>query len=121
MSRRRVNGEGSIYPYPHGYRAYVWVTTPSGRRQRKYVAGKTREEVREKYLKLHEASRRGPVITKAPTLRQFLDGWLEEVVAPSLSPATVASYRMCTRLYIAPQLGDKRLDRLSVCEMCRRG
>ena len=70
MSGRRINGEGSIYPYPHGYRAHVWVTTPSGRRQRKYVAGKTREEVREKYLKLHEASRRGPVTTKVPTLAQ---------------------------------------------------
>jgi hypothetical protein len=31
MTSRRVNGEGSIYPYPHGYRECVWVTTPSGR------------------------------------------------------------------------------------------
>jgi integrase len=114
MRGRRVNGEGSIYPYPHGFRAYVWVTTPTGRRQRKYVAGKTREEVREKYLRLHEASRRGPVVTKVPTLSQFLDGWLEEVVAPALAPATVASYRMCVRLYISPKLGPKRLDKLTV-------
>jgi integrase len=134
VSTRRTNGEGSIYPYPHGFRAYVWVTTPSGRRQRKYVAGKTREDVREKYLKLHEASRRGVVATRVPTLGQFLDGWLEEVVAPSLAPATVASYRMCTRLYIAPELGAKRLDKLTVrdvqawlnrlrlvCQCCAQG
>jgi integrase len=134
MSSRRVNGEGSIYPYPYGYRAYVWVTTPSGRRQRKYVAGKTREEVREKYLRLHEASRRGPVTTRVPTLAQFLDGWLDEVVAASVAPATVSSYRMCVRLYIAPQLGAKRLDKLTVrdvqgwvnrlrktCQCCEQG
>ncbi len=134
VNARRVNGEGSIYPYPHGYRAYVWVTTPSGRRQRKYVAGKTREIVREKYLKLHHAARRGPVSTRVPTLNQFLQGWLEEVIAPTLAPATVASYRLCTRLYIAPDLGEKRLDKLTIrdvqgwlnrlrmsCQCCAQG
>ena len=134
MSGRRINGEGSIYPYPHGYRAHVWVTTPSGRRQRKYVAGKTREEVREKYLKLHEASRRGPVTTKVPTLAQFATAWVEEVIAPSLAPGTVVSYRMCLRLYVLPSLGGKRLDKLTVrdvqgwlnrlrsaCQCCSQG
>ena len=134
VSPRRVNGEGSIYPYPHGYRAYVWVTTPSGRRQRKYVTGKTREIVREKYLKLHEASRRGPVSTQVPSLEQFLEGWLADVVAPSLAPGTVASYRMCTRVYIVPRLGARRLDKLTVrdvqswvnrlrieCQCCAQG
>jgi hypothetical protein len=48
MSGKRANGEGSIYPYKNGYAAYIWVDTPSGKRQRKYVYGKTREEVHEK-------------------------------------------------------------------------
>lgn len=78
--------------------AYLWVTTPSGSRQRKHVAGKTREKVREKYLKLHEASRRGPVTTKVPSLSQSATGWVGEVIAPCLPPATIASYRMCLRL-----------------------
>lgn len=134
MNAKRINGEGSIYPYPHGYRAYVWVTTPSGRRQRKYVTGKTREVVREKYLKLHEAARRGPVSARVPSLAQFFEGWVEEVIAPTLAPATVASYRTCIRLYIAPDLGAKRLDKLTVrdvqgwvnrlrtrCQCCAQG
>jgi hypothetical protein len=37
---RRHNGEGSIYPYRNGFAAYVWIVTPDGRRQRKYVYGK---------------------------------------------------------------------------------
>jgi hypothetical protein len=76
MTTRRHSGEGSIYPYPHGFRAYVWVTTSTGRRQRKYVSGKTREEVREKYLALHQVARRGPVVSSVPTLARYLEGWL---------------------------------------------
>ena len=51
--RSRANGEGSIYPYRNGYSAYVWVTTPSGERKRRYVYSQTRDEVHEKWLKLH--------------------------------------------------------------------
>jgi integrase len=112
----------------------MWVTTPSGRRQRKYVAGKTREIVREKYLRLHEAARRAPVPTRVPTLAQYLEGWLVDVVRPSLAPSTAASYELCTRLYIVPELGGKRLDKLAVrdvqtwlnrlrtrCQCCAQG
>lgn len=71
MSGKRGNGEGSIYPYREGYAAYVWVTTPAGRRQRKYVYGKTREVVHEKWLKLHQQAARGPVVPKVPTVKSL--------------------------------------------------
>ena len=111
---RRVNGEGSIYPYPHGYRAYSWVTTPDGKRRRKYVTAKTREEVRAKLLALQQAASRGPVPTTIPTLDAYMNGWLTDVVRPNLAPSTVKNYEMFTRLYISPELGQRRLDRLSV-------
>jgi integrase len=114
VATRRQSGEGSIYPYPHGFRAYVWVTTSTGRRQRKYVTGKTRDEVRVKYLALHQAARRGPVVSSVPTLADYLDGWLTDVVRPSLAPQTAANYEAFCRLYIVPVLGSKRLDKLSV-------
>ena len=57
---RRANGEGSIYPYRNGFAAHVWIVTPKGRRQRKTVYGKTRPEVHDKWLRLHEQARRGP-------------------------------------------------------------
>jgi len=131
---RRANGEGSIYPYPHGFRAYVWVTTPSGRRQRTYVSAKTRDEVREKYLQLHQAARRGMVATKVPSLETYLAGWIADVVEPDLAPATAANYRLFCRYYIVPLIGGKRLDKLSVrdvklwlnqvrttCQCCAQG
>lgn len=132
---RRGNGEGSIYPRKSGgFAAYVWVTTPDGTRRRKYVYGKTREEVKDKWLKLHEQARKGPVATTTPTVAAYLSAWLGEVVAPNLSPKTYEKYEMCARLYIAPGLGGKRLDRLTVrdvrtwlnrlretCQCCAQG
>jgi hypothetical protein len=55
--RQRANGEGSIFPYRNGHAAYVWVTTPDGMRRRKWVYGKTREDVHGRWLKLHDTPR----------------------------------------------------------------
>ena len=113
MSRRH-NGEGSIFPYRNGYGAYAWITTPAGRRQRKYVYGKTREVVHAKWLALTQAAGRGPVAPVSPKLSEFMARWLVETVRPDLAPTTASNYELFTRLYIAPDLGPKRLDRLTV-------
>ena len=52
MTSRRANGEGSIFPYRNGFAAYVWITTPSGKRQRKYVYGRTQEIVHSRWIEL---------------------------------------------------------------------
>ncbi|CAL9499267.1 site-specific integrase [Streptomyces sp. enrichment culture] len=134
MSGKRGNGEGSIYPYKNGYAAYVWVTKPDGKRARKYAYGKTREEVHERWLNLHAEAKRGPVATRHPTVGAFLSYWLDSVVKPNLAPLSYVSYEGSVRLYIAPYLGSKRLDRLTVrdvrvwvtklstvCQCCAQG
>lgn len=113
-ARTRANGEGSIFPYRNGYAAYVWVNKPDGKRARKWVYGKTREEVHDKWIKLHQQAKAGPVATKVPTVATYLDYWLREIVKPNLAPATYVSYEGFVRLYILPGLGSKRLDRLQV-------
>ncbi|MGH8894138.1 MAG: N-terminal phage integrase SAM-like domain-containing protein, partial [Actinomycetes bacterium] len=131
---RRHNGEGSIYRYRNGYAAHVWITTPEGRRQRKSVYGKTREEVHEKWLRLHAAARRGPVVARSPALADFMERWLTEVVRPNLAPATSANYELFTRLYIVPDLGRRKVEKLTVrhvqnwlndlrvrCQCCAQG
>ena len=131
---RRPNGEGSIYPYRNGWAAHVWIITPTGRRQRKSVYGKTREEVHTKWLRLHQQARRGPVAPVSPRLRDFLRRWLRETVKPNLSPTTAANYEMFARLYIVPDLGNRPLDKLMVrdvqvwvnalptrCQCCAQG
>ncbi|GAA5073518.1 integrase [Thermocatellispora tengchongensis] len=131
---KRANNEGSIFPYRNGYAAYVWVTTPDGTKTRKWAYGKTREETHEKWLKLHEQARKGPVVTKSETVAAYLERWLREVVEPNLAPKTAALYEMFVRLYITPELGKKRLDKLTVrdvqgwlnkirtaCQCCMQG
>jgi hypothetical protein len=112
--RRRHNGEGSIYPRGNGYAAYVWVTTPTGGRQRKYVYGKTREAVHARWIELAGEARRGPIASSIPKLSAYLREWLDEVVQPNLAPLTHSTYETLVRLYITPALGNVRLDRLRV-------
>ncbi len=132
--RTRPNGENSIYPYRNGFAAYVWITTPAGRRTRKYVYGKTREDVHRDWIALQAKARRGPVATKVPTVGQYLRRWLEEVVEPNLAPLTASTYETLVRLYLEPGLGHLRLDRLKVrdvqswfnqlqseCQCCAQG
>lgn len=115
--RTRANGEGSIFPYRNGFAAYVWVTKPDGKRTRKYVYGQTRELVHDKWIKLHQQAKAGRVVTRVPTLGGYLDSWLRDVVEPNLAPATAANYDMFVQLYIAPELGARRLDKLTVREV----
>ena len=93
MSKRR-NGEASIFPYRNGYAAYAWVTTPDGERKRKWVYGKTHEEVHGKWIKLQTRAREGPMPTTTPTVARYLAYWLREVVEPNLAPKTYDFYEM---------------------------
>ncbi|MGI5164469.1 tyrosine-type recombinase/integrase [Spirillospora sp. CA-253888] len=112
---KRANGEGSIFPYRNGYAAYVWVTTPAGDRKKKWVYGKTRDIVHDKYVKLLNEAKQRPISTSVPTLEQYLAYWLKEVVLePDYAPLTISTYETFVRLHIVPHLGSKRLDKLTV-------
>ncbi len=111
-TRTRANGEGSIYPYRNGYAAYAWVTRPNGSRYRKYVYGKTRDEVHGKWIELQKKAKDGPVATSGLTVGAYLDYWLREVVKPNRAPHTYVSYEGFVRLHIMPGIGDKKLSRL---------
>jgi integrase len=133
MSKRR-NREGSVFPYRNGYAAYAWVTTPDGERKRKWVYGKTHDEVHARWIKLQTRAKEGPIPTTTPTLTSYLAYWLREVVEPNLAPKTTERYALLTRLYLIPGIGAKRLDRLQVrdirtwlnrlrttCQCCAQG
>jgi integrase len=75
---------------------------------------KTREIIREKWLRAHEQARRGPVPTTTPTVAEYLAYWLAEVVEVGSRPSTYAMYEAIARLYVVPMLGPKRIDRLTV-------
>ncbi|NDL60979.1 site-specific integrase [Phytoactinopolyspora mesophila] len=112
--RARANGEGSIFPYRNGFAAYAWVVRPDGRRMRKYVYGKTREIVHEKWIKLQQDAKQGPMTSTDMTVADYMTYWLEEVIKPNKAPLTYATYETFIRLYIVPGLGAEKLSRLQV-------
>jgi hypothetical protein len=92
-TRKRGNGEGSIYPVDGGWRGYVWLESPDGLRYRKYVKGQSYEETRDAWLKLHSRAKAGPVATGVPALAEHLAYWLAEVVKPNLAPKPTNAMR----------------------------
>src|SRR5215472_18993580 len=115
--RRRINGDGSVYKRQQdGY----WVgafyaATASGARKRVVVYGKTLDEARAKLGKVQEQARSGiPVPDESWHLGSYLHYWLEHVVKRTRRPATYALYEYNIRLYLAPGLGARQLNRLTV-------
>jgi len=117
MSRpqRRVNGDGSLTRRVDGRwmgRYYAW--TSAGTRKRITVYGKTRQEAADRMRAEQERNRQGiPVLDRSWKLSDWLDYWLEKVVAANRRPATYSLYAATIRLYLKPALGTVPLTRLS--------
>ncbi|PJE99674.1 site-specific integrase [Streptomyces carminius] len=121
MAKRRANGEGTITKRTDGrYQAAAYVYRPDGTRVRKFVYGKTRAEVAQKLTEMQEKTRQGiPAATSAMPFGDYLAYWLATVAAARLKPSTFMSYEVMARLYIAPSLGRKKLNRLSPADVRR--
>jgi integrase len=115
MAKRRANGEGTITKRSDGrYQAAAYVFRPDGTRTRKFVYGKTRDEVSDKLIEMQSKTRQGiPAATSAMPFGDYLTYWLTVIAPTRLKPATLNSYEGLSRLYIRPALGKKRLNRLS--------
>lgn len=112
---RRDAGAGSIYQRADGYWcASVTLPERDGKRRRKVVASRRKSEVIDKLRGLRrELDRAGDLPTSSPTLAKWLDTWLESIAAPRLKPRTLATYRGYITKHIVPEIGSRRLDRLT--------
>ncbi|WP_103546032.1 site-specific integrase [Streptomyces sp. SM1] len=121
MAKRRANGEGTITRRKDGrYQAAAYVYRPDGTRTRKFVYGRTREEVAGKLTEMQEMTRQGiPAASSTMAFGDYLTYWLAAIAPERLKPATLNSYEGLTRLYIRPALGRKRLNRLSPTDVRR--
>ena len=118
MTKRRGNGEGTIYPHKRngrkvGYRGAYTVHTASGPKRR-YVSGKDREEVRVKLTKAM-ADRDGGMIFDAGklTVGEYLDRWLRDSVKGTVKETTYANYAYINRVHLSPALGSIKLKSLT--------
>jgi hypothetical protein len=101
----RSRGEGSIFPYKNGrYAGYVWITTLSGERRRKYVYGATRAEVHTRWIDLHHSAARHRLATRSPQRADYLTQWLRDVVTPLAKPQTTETYTGTIARYITPYI-----------------
>jgi hypothetical protein len=101
-----------LFAYRNGFASYVWVTTPVGTRERKWIYGQDRAELHGRWIYLQKQARGGPVATKVSKLAEYIAYWLQQIVALNLAPLTYATYETLSWLYIVPGLGDERLDKL---------
>ncbi|MBV9688646.1 MAG: site-specific integrase [Ktedonobacteraceae bacterium] len=112
-SRKRANGEGSLYQRASDH---MWVATLRlDQNKRRVFYGKTQKEALEKRAKAQSDLQQGKLPTKLSkqTVAQFLSAWLESI-AYNKRPRTYERYEQIVRLHIVPLLGGIHLQKLTV-------
>lgn len=116
MGSRRPPGSGSIYQRKDGMWVAALVLPPDPatlKMRRKVMKSKTRTGVARK---LEEAKRAlitaGDMVTSTPTVKQYLEDWLEKVAQPNLKPRTYDGYKSHIERHVIPAIGSRKLERL---------
>jgi integrase len=121
MTRKRGNNEGSIYEHWRngkkvGYRGAYTVHTADGPKRR-YVSGKTREEVRRKLAKAMADRDSGLVFNAgALTVGEYMDRWLKDV-KDTVRQSTHERYEYAINPHITPALGRIKLKDLTSAQV----
>jgi integrase len=117
MPKRRAHGEGTLsYDEKRKRWFYYLPRDEMGARQR--ISGKTRAEVLAKAEQLKAKRSQGlDLDAKQPTIEQFSEVWLRDVVKRTRRASTHASYQQMFDLYINPRIGKIRLDKLTAARV----
>jgi integrase len=110
MAKKRSNGEGTICQRRDG----LWTAAVSlDAGKRKWVYGKTRQEVHYKLTEALKARQDGlPAIGGRQTVEQYLTGWLNTKRA-TRSYRTWQGYAELVRLHVVPTIGKIALTKLT--------
>lgn len=114
MSRKRGNGEGSIYRRKDGrWVGQYLVYTAEGPKYR-YLYGKTRTDVSKRLTKAM-ADRDGGVVFDAGklTLGEYLERWLSDSLKGTVRASTCERHEINVRVHINPALGRVLLKALT--------
>src|SRR5262249_34908018 len=113
--KKRANGESSIYQRPDGrWCAQVQVGWFNGKRQRKYIYGKTRKDVAQQLVRVQRDLQQGLApVSERVTVAEWVPHWLAVAVKPPARRLnTYVGYEVRVRRDILPYLGHHRLARL---------
>lgn len=121
MAKRRGNGEGCIYERKKGQWAAVvsdGINPKTGKTKRKFVYGKTREEVREKLRAIQNQQATGGIVdTGRLNLTTWLNTWCDAYAKPNIKQTTYESYKHLIRCHIIPEIGGILLKKLSTSDI----
>jgi integrase len=85
---------------------------------RRQVYGGTRKEAETKLVELRSKADSGlPMTPGHLTVEAYLNEWLAQIVGPRVRPNTLAAYTMYTDRYLVPDLGKRRLGKLTAREV----
>ncbi len=117
--RRNVNGAGSVFKRADGrWCAALYVTEADGRRVRRRLYAKTKAEANDRLAELRGKVEAGVPLTPGQlTVEQYLREWLGQIVAHRVRPNTLAAYAFNAERYLIPDLGSRRLGRLTAREV----
>ncbi len=114
--KRRGRAEGSVF-YREADRQWVGSVSLGydgrGRRKRRTVYGKTKQEVQGKLRKLQAEADAGVLADSSRvTLGEFVGRWLENTARNKVRATTYARYEQLARLHVQELLGGVRLGQL---------
>jgi integrase len=117
MSRsRRGRGEGSVYFVEARNEwvgsASIGVDRETGKRRRITIYARSKTEALQRLADLRARTASELTRRRAPTLREFIEGWLEREVRPNRRATTYRSYKGISDNHILPTLGSVRVNRL---------
>lgn len=112
---RRTRGDGSFYQRADGlWVGSVELPSTDGKRRRKVVVAKDRNAAIAKLKKLRSDVDAGHIaVTANTTVEKWLQRWLVEIHGPELRPTTYRDYLSTITKHINPNIGAKRLDKLT--------
>jgi integrase len=114
LSKKRGNGEGSIYRRKGGGWCTQYTVYTANGRKRKTLYGKTRQEVATKLAKALSDRESGLNFdAEGLKLGEYLSRWLEDSVKDTVRNTTYARYEQISRTHIVPMLGSVKLKTLS--------
>ena len=117
--RRAANGSGSVFKRADGrWCAAIFVTEADGRSVRQRFYGKSRAEAMAKLVEVRAKADSGaPMPPTHLTVQAFLTEWLDQIVSKRVRANTLAAYRFNAEKYLMPELGPKRLKKLTAREV----
>ena len=118
MTKRRDRGSGGIYQRASDGKWVAAITLPSdpitGTRRRKVVTAASKTEAQRKAGELRKSlEESGDLLTKSPTVAQWMHTWLTTITPGRLKPSTQEEYESKVRLYVLPRIGKKRLEKVT--------